>query len=152
MRADCHLAQYTDYEDPSDTSFLEEESSPLSPDLDFTNHQTNSFDDIDYSSPSQNHDIPEDSFDYNDDNFLDHDHDHDLTSTYLSYPAEIVGLPCSTTPQTLDTPSSSLSPTDASNNLNPNKEMIAEPMPNTACPDKAVIAALLQTALRLRHT
>ena len=27
MRADCHLAQYTDYEDPSDTSFLEEESS-----------------------------------------------------------------------------------------------------------------------------
>ena len=129
-------------------------SSPVTPDLDFTDHHNysvddhdyslpsqdydipeNGFDDIDYSSPSQNHDIPEDSFDYNDDNFLDHDHDHDFTSTYLSYPAEIVGLPCSTTPQTLDTPSSSSLPTDTSDNLNPNKEMIAEPMPNTACPD-----------------
>ena len=132
MRADCHLAQYTDYEDPSDTSFLEEESSPFSPDLDFTNHQTNSFDDIDYSSPSQDHDIS-DSFDYTEDNFLHHGYGHDLMSAYLSYPADIVPLPCSTTPQALDTPSCSLS--NASNNLHPNKEMTAEPMPNTACPD-----------------
>ena len=96
MRADCHLAQYTDYEDPSDTSFLEEESSPFSPDLDFTNHQTNSFDDIDYSSPSQDHDIS-DTFDYTEDNFLDHDYGHDLM--YDIYP-----LPCSPTSQTLDNP------------------------------------------------
>ena len=128
MRADCHLAQYTDYEDPSDTSLLEEESSPFSPDLDFTNHQTNSFDDIDYSSPSQDHDIS-DSFDYTEDNFLHHGYGHDLMSAYLSYPSDIVPLPCSPTSQTLDNPSCSLS--TSSDNLHLNKEMPKEPIPHT---------------------
>ena len=127
-------------------------SSSITPDLDFTDHHNynvddhdnsspsqdynipeNGFDDNDNSSPTQGYDIPEDNFDYNDDNFLDHGYNHDFPSAYLSYPADIIPLPCSTTSQTLDTPSSSLS--DASNNLNLNKEMSTEPMPNTACPD-----------------
>ena len=98
--------------------------------MDSDDHHSYNDDNNDNSSPSPDYDFPDDCFDYNDD-FLD----HDFTSTYLSYPAEIAGLPCSTTPQTLDTPSSSLLPTDTSDNLNPNKEMIAEPMSNTACPD-----------------
>merc|ERR1711873_70181 len=120
----------TDYEDPSDTSLLEEESSPFSPDLDFTNHQTNSFDDIDYSSPSQDHDIS-DTFDYTEDNFLDHDYGHDLTSAYLSYPADVVPLPCSPTSQTLDNPTCSLS--TSSDNLHLNKEMSIKTLYTTAC-------------------
>ena len=129
MRADCHLAQYTDYEDPSDTSLLEEESSPFSPDLDFTNHQTYSFDDIDYST-SQDHDIS-DTLDYTEDDFLDHDYGHDLTSAYLSYPANAAPLPCSPTPQTLDNPTCSLS--TSSDNLHLNKEMSTKTLHTTAC-------------------
>ena len=98
--------------------------------MDSDDHHSYNDDNNDDSSPSQDYDIPDVSFDYNDD-FLD----HDFTSSYLSYPEEIAGLPCSITQQPLDTPSSSLLPLDESANLNPDKELIAEPMSNTACPD-----------------
>ena len=127
MRADCHLAQYTDYEDPSDTSLLEEESSPFSPDLDYTNHQTNSFDDIDYST-SHDHDIS-DTLDYTDD-FLDHNYGHDLSSAYLSYPTDYP-LPCSPSSQTLDNPT--CFPPTSSDNLQINTEMSTNTLHTTAC-------------------
>ena len=105
-------------------------SSYFAPNMDSDDHHTYNDDNNVDSSPSQDYDIPDDSFDYNDD-FLD----HDFSSTYLSYPVEIAGLLCSTTQQPLDTPSSSLLPPDASANLNPDKELTAEPMSDTACLD-----------------
>ena len=106
--------------------------------MDFDDHHNYNVDHNDNSSSSQDYDIPEndfdynddfpvyfpddipeDSFDYNEDNF--HDYDHDLKSTYLPYPADSFGFPCSTTPQILNFPSPSLS--DASHSLGLNKEM-----------------------------
>ena len=98
--------------------------------MDSDDHHSCNDDDNDKSSPFQDYDFSDDCFDYNDD-FLD----HDFASTYLSYPAEIAGLPCSTTQQPLNTPSYSLLPPDASANLHLDKELTAEPMSDTACLD-----------------
>merc|ERR1711873_117089 len=67
IKANCHLAQYTEYKDPSETSLFEEETFPFQPDLHYINHQTNNFDDIDYST-SQDHAIS-DTHNYADDFF-----------------------------------------------------------------------------------